>query len=427
MSAVSYCMTGKKKRSKKSRKPKIRLSRRKAFVLAAMLFLCGALSIALSVCLSAPSMSPAAAAALVPAETEERSSDVPEVPVQTPQELLPQPREQQSVVPEAVPAPAPAPEQAATSVPAPVEKPAVKPAAKPAEKPAQPPAAKPVVVPEKKIPAQKPAPVPEKKQLVRKTTPAVKKSVPKATNPEITAPETTVPQHVPAEPLFVIPEAHNHAVLVFVFDDAGQSIAQLEKCLALPFPVTIAVLPGLPHSAECARLVRKSGNQVILHQPMQALNERVKPGPGAIVPSMTVAEIRATLRKNIAEIGPVAGLNNHEGSRITENEVQIGAVLDEAAAEGIFFLDSRTTAQTRAPQAALERGMAIYERDVFLDNTEKKADILEQLYRGLSVANKQGRVIMIGHVWSADVLPAILADVYPQLKKKGYRFEFVKE
>ena len=211
------------------------------------------------------------------------------------------------------------------------------------------------------------------------------------------------------------------AKLVFVFDDAGHNLNQLEPFLKLPFKVVIAVLPGLPHSAEAAAAARKAGKQVILHQPMQAVNLSVDPGPSAIKPDMHTYEIEALVRKNLAEIGPVVGLNNHEGSLITATQSAIGAVLDVCKAEGIFFLDSRTNAETKAPQAALERGMKIYERDIFLDNEPGRDDIIAMIKKGLAVADKKGHAIMIGHIWS-DGLAAIISEMYPELVAQGYVF-----
>lgn len=211
------------------------------------------------------------------------------------------------------------------------------------------------------------------------------------------------------------------AKLVFVFDDAGHNLNQLEPFLKLPFKVVIAVLPGLPHSAEAAAAARKAGKQVILHQPMQAVNLSVDPGPSAIKPDMHTYEIEALVRKNLAEIGPVVGLNNHEGSLITATQSAIGAVLDVCKTEGIFFLDSRTNAETKAPQAALERGMKIYERDIFLDNEPGRDDIIAMIKKGLAVADKKGHAIMIGHIWS-DGLAAIISEMYPELVAQGYVF-----
>lgn len=228
------------------------------------------------------------------------------------------------------------------------------------------------------------------------------------------------------DPLYLdIPDAKNNAKLVFVFDDAGNNLNQLKKFLTLPFPITIAILPQLEHSKESGRLIRSSGKEAILHQPMQSVNLNINPGPGAIKPDMSVADIQALLKANIAEVGPVAGLNNHEGSLITEDEMRIGAVLEVANQMGIYFLDSRTSSQTRVPQAAMSMGLGYYQRDIFLDNEKTKKNIITELKKGLAIANKKGHAIMIGHIWSSEILPAVLMDVYPILKEKGYRFTTV--
>ena len=225
---------------------------------------------------------------------------------------------------------------------------------------------------------------------------------------------------------YTIPPARSGATLAFVFDDGGQNLSDLQHYLNLPFPVDVAVLPQLQHSVESARRVRSSGrHELLLHQPMQAINLSVNPGPGAISPSMTTTDIDAVVRKNLAEIGPVSGLNNHEGSLITESKIKIGKVIEICQQQGIFFLDSRTTVNTAAPQAALELGAKIWERDVFLDNTQNRADILEQIQRGLEVANKKGYAILIGHVWSGSNLAQILQELYPVLKSQGYIFSTV--
>lgn len=218
-----------------------------------------------------------------------------------------------------------------------------------------------------------------------------------------------------------IPAAEGNAALCIVFDDGGQRLEQVMPFVSLPFKAAVAVLPQLPDSARVAELVRESGSDVLLHQPMQAQNLEVNPGPGAILPEMSAAEARAVLQQNLAEIWPVCGVNNHEGSLITQLEPLVGAVLDVCAEQGIFFLDSRTTASSVVRSAADGRGMRVLERQVFLDNTQSEQDMLHEFLRGLAIANEQGYVIMIGHVWST-ALPSFLESLYPVLTAAGYRF-----
>ena len=221
---------------------------------------------------------------------------------------------------------------------------------------------------------------------------------------------------------FDFPLAKNHAQLIFVFDDGGQNLAHLESFLKLPIPITIAVLPRLVHSVESAQKIRNSGNELILHQPMQALNSKVNPGPGAITPQMSEDEIIATLFYNINEIGPVAGMNNHEGSAITADAEKMAVILKMANEEGIYFLDSRTNSETKVPYVANLMGYSYYERNIFLDNEKTNENALQELKKGLAIANKNGSVIMIGHIWSASFLPDFLLEVIPELQEKGYTF-----
>lgn len=270
----------------------------------------------------------------------------------------------------------------------------------------------------KKIPVEKKS---EEKKPQPVSKPEVKKEEPKIASVNPPAKKT---EEIKVEK-YSIPPAKNGATLVFIIDDGGYDTYNLKLYTSLPFPIAIAVLPKLAHSKDCAAIVRNSGQELMLHQPMQAQNLKLNPGEGAILPDMSLSEVYRQVSENIAEIGPIKGLNNHEGSLITCDVMKIGAVLDAVLDNGIFFVDSRTSAQTKAPQAALERDMKILERDVFIDDIISKDEMLAQIYRGLGIANKNGKVIMIGHVdKSAKILPQLLNDMYPYLKQKGYKFAF---
>jgi len=230
------------------------------------------------------------------------------------------------------------------------------------------------------------------------------------------------PAPVPASPRATPPELppENRGTLVFIIDDAGNNLRELEPFLRFPGPLTIAVLPGLPNSAQAARLIRAAGKEVFLHQPMEALGGQ-PPGPGAIYSGMGAEQIKSILSQNVAEIGPVAGMNNHQGSKITMDNEAMETILEFCAERGIYFLDSRTTAETVAPIAARRLGIAIGERDVFIDNEQDKASMLHYIGEGLQRARQRGGAILIGHTWSPELAGA-LAELYPDLVKQGYSF-----
>lgn len=255
-------------------------------------------------------------------------------------------------------------------------------------------------------------------QVAAVIPPAVQQSV---------KPSETVPAVKPSSDIPDIPKAVNGAKLVVIFDDGGQNLSQLEKCVTLPFPVTVAVLPGLVHSREAAERTRKSGNEVMLHQPMQSVNRNINPGPGAITPEMDEDEIRSLIFNNLQEVSPVVGMNNHEGSGITSDAEKMSCVLRACSDYDVFFLDSRTNVETKVPYVANALGYSYYERNVFLDNTKNRKDIIDEIMKGVKIANQKGCAIMIGHVWSADILPSILKEMHPLLVRKGYTFTTVSK
>jgi len=209
-------------------------------------------------------------------------------------------------------------------------------------------------------------------------------------------------------------------MLVLVIDDAGNNLRDLDPFLQFPAPITIAVLPGLPNSVEAARRVRAAGKELFLHQPMEPLNGQ-DPGPGAIKTGMGPAEVKEILVKNLNEIGPVAGFNNHEGSRATADPLIMRPLLEVSRDGALYFLDSRTTADTVSPKIAGELGVRIAQRNFFLDNEQDRESILAVLEAGCKYAEQNGTAILIGHAWSPR-LAAILAEMHPQIIRRGLIF-----
>ena len=159
---------------------------------------------------------------------------------------------------------------------------------------------------------------------------------------------------------------------------------------------------------------------------MQAINLSMDPGPGALKKGMSSDQIKAVVRRNLAEVGPVVGLNNHEGSLMTADRRSMEAVIDVVREKGIYFLDSRTTAGTVAPVIARERNMTIWERAVFLDNSQDRAAIIEAVMGGMKIAEKKGTAVMIGHIWSND-LANILTSMYPELVSQGFSLSTIAD
>ncbi len=215
------------------------------------------------------------------------------------------------------------------------------------------------------------------------------------------------------------PRPEEQGMLAVIIDDAGYSLEELQAFLDLPVPLTVAVLPNLPHSTEAARRVRAAGKDLILHCPMEPVGGG-NPGPGAILTGQSPAEIRQLLDADFASVPGALGMNNHMGSKATADETVMTAVLGYLKSRGMLFVDSRTTAGTAGPRIAEALGMPILQRDVFIDDDVDEDAIVAGFDKGVSEAKSRGTAVAIGHVQNRGVV-AILRSAEKNLAAQGVR------
>jgi polysaccharide deacetylase 2 family uncharacterized protein YibQ len=187
-------------------------------------------------------------------------------------------------------------------------------------------------------------------------------------------------------------------VVAVIIDDLGHSQQAARPFLEMTHPVALSLLPGRPFSGAIAQEVKASGKTLLLHQPMEPKGyPGIDPGPGAILVDDDLEQIRSILEKNASSMPGLKGINNHMGSRATSDPVIMDAVLEFVSERELFFIDSRTTAETVGYNMALEKGLRTAERDVFLDNDLDPGAIDAQVMALLDRADRRGWAIGIGH------------------------------
>ena len=163
------------------------------------------------------------------------------------------------------------------------------------------------------------------------------------------------------------------------------------------------------NSKRIAALAREAHMEVLLHQPMEPRSyPEDDPGKGAVFVGMDEAAIRRTVMENLAHFPMAVGLNNHMGSRFTEDSRGMRVVLEELRSRGLFYLDSMTTAKSVGTAVGRKVGIPVLRRDVFLDNVADVDAILLQLRKAENVALKQGQAVAIGHPYP-ETLKALRA------------------
>ncbi|MGH9561741.1 MAG: divergent polysaccharide deacetylase family protein, partial [Terracidiphilus sp.] len=167
--------------------------------------------------------------------------------------------------------------------------------------------------------------------------------------------------------------------LAIIIDDLGNDLSSGRSVISLPFPLTVSVLPHLPFSTELADKAYGSGDQVLLHLPMQPKSPRIQAEQSELRIGMDARQVRSALANMLDTVPHVVGVNNHEGSRATSDPALMEALMPALRERGLFFIDSRTAPTTVAYDAAERAGIAAASRKVFLDDSPHPGAIREQL------------------------------------------------
>lgn len=214
------------------------------------------------------------------------------------------------------------------------------------------------------------------------------------------APDPADPVQPIAEPLAASPRVR--PALAIVIDDVGHNLRQGQRLIALPQPVALAILPHTQAARQLATEAAAAGQTVMLHQPMEN-GAGLSIGPGGLYSGMPRAEMQQLLSSNLDSFSPVAGINNHMGSRLTAERDAMQAVMQVLHERGLFFIDSRTTHHTQAAFAAEAAGVPHLSRDVFLDNERTAQAIGSAFDRALELARTQGSALIIGHPYPQTI------------------------
>ncbi len=243
-------------------------------------------------------------------------------------------------------------------------------------------------------------PAPSAQQQVKGHEPeAVIKSAPKKkTTPTTKTAKKDLPKHETGPALLGGFSLKKTVAVAIVIDDLGMDMKQAHDILALPGKITFAVMPGLPQSRNVAELAKQNNREVLLHLPMEYRSKNGKPAPGMLRSDMTPMEFLTTVSNDVESVPGADGINNHEGSSLTENREAMKFLMAELKARNLMFLDSLTSAKSVAYATAREFGLKSAKRDVFLDNdSDNAASIRKQLDELVEIAKKNGKAIGIGH------------------------------
>ncbi|MGP1580740.1 MAG: divergent polysaccharide deacetylase family protein [Wolinella sp.] len=206
-------------------------------------------------------------------------------------------------------------------------------------------------------------------------------------NPHKTAPKVQNP--TPKNPAI-----STKPKLAIIIDDVGFP-QQVEEIKRLSLKITPSIFPRASFNKESHKLAREFDFYMV-HLPLEAHNFFQKEHEWLYTHD-TKEHIKERIKALKRDFPNLKYLNNHTGSKFSENTEAMRRLLGALQDEGITYVDSRTTAHSKAQKVAKSLQYPILARDVFLDNERSIPYIKNQLAEAIGIAHKKGYAIAIGH------------------------------
>jgi polysaccharide deacetylase 2 family uncharacterized protein YibQ len=216
--------------------------------------------------------------------------------------------------------------------------------------------------------------------------PSLRRDADKPAGPAVAAPANPKPSA----------PAGAQALAAVIVDDLGNNLDAVRALCAIGRPVTAAILPFASQTGETAALAAGCGVEIMLHLPLEAFVPK-EIAAGRISSGMSAAEVRARVNECVDQVPGCRGVNNHEGSRTTEDAALMPVILDVLKERRLYFIDSLTTRDSIAYDTARRMGVPSAVRRVFLDSDPSEEGVRRQLVELFRAARTHGRAVGIGH------------------------------
>lgn len=204
--------------------------------------------------------------------------------------------------------------------------------------------------------------------------------------------------------------------IAVIIDDMGVDTKRSKQVITMKGPLTLAFLPYARDVDRYARAGRDYGHELMIHMPMEAMNGKLDLGGIRLDTSMSPSEIDMMLDRAFGSFGGYVGINNHMGSRLTQDRDYMDMVMERLERRGLLFVDSRTINSSVAADVAGEHNVPFAVRDVFLDHEATPEFVRNSLQQLEYTARYNGYAIAIGHPKDATI--QVLKEWLPTLKEK---------
>ena len=239
-----------------------------------------------------------------------------------------------------------------------------------------------------------------------------------------TAPSPIQPKPKPTPPPSKpsVPPEKAMAKLAVIIDDVGYPSPTIDGYRRFKGKLTFSV-----ESVNYAQILHHAGFEIMIHIPMEPEDYPEKePGEGALFVHDSREEVERKLEQMIQDTPYATGANNHMGSLATQHPELMNYTLSFLNAEGLYFVDSRTSPHSTAYELSRQLQMESGIRDVFLDNHDDLAYIHKQFEELKAISRERGTAIGVGHMQNENLLE-VLNHQMATLHEEGLELVFASE
>jgi uncharacterized protein len=222
----------------------------------------------------------------------------------------------------------------------------------------------------------------------------------------------------------VVAASNRKPKLAIILDDLGYDRGAADAILQIPYPLTVSVLPLLPHSSEIAEDAFRRGYEVMLHIPVES-DSGAKAENIQLQQGMPAQQVAMILEDMLETVPHAMGVNNHQGSLGTSDADLMDEMMPALHDRDLYFVDSRTSAKSVAVDAARRAHVPTGSRDIFLDDNQDLASIEHQLDLAVREARLHGCAIAIGHPHPETI--EALTQTLPQIQRDGVELVYASQ
>lgn len=125
-------------------------------------------------------------------------------------------------------------------------------------------------------------------------------------------------------------------VIAVVIDDMGDNVRRTRDISSLRAPITASFLTYPPQLERQVSRSLAAGHEIMVHVPMQP-KSNINMTADILTVEMTPQQVNDNFRRMLTKFRNIRGVNNHMGSRLTEDRPRMAEIMKVLKEQGLFF------------------------------------------------------------------------------------------